>query len=150
MQEALQVFGINGKLLLVQAVNFGVVLFVLTFTLYKPLMRILEDRQGRIKKGVEDARAAEAARIGAEDESRRIAADAARKAEGVLALAYTKAGVEEKRIVSEARAEEERIIQDATERAAEEKRRILTEGKEEIARMVVLGAEQILKEHEAK
>ncbi len=150
MQEILHVFGINWKLFTVQAVNFGIVLFVLTFLLYKPLIRTLEERQERIKKGVEDARAAETARVGAEEESRRTIAEASRKAETVIALAHTKAGEEEKRIVNEAHTEEGRIIEDATKRAQEEKRKILSEGKEEIARMVVLGAERILKEHEAK
>ncbi|MEK7134230.1 MAG: ATP synthase F0 subunit B [Patescibacteria group bacterium] len=150
MTEALHVFGINGKLLLTQAVNFGIVLVVLTFVLYKPLIRTLEERRMRIKKGVEDARAAEAARLNAEEEGRRVMADVARKAEGALADAHAKAGKEEERIVREAHAEEERIMRDAKERAAEEKRKILSEGKEEIARMIVLGAERIVKEHEAR
>lgn len=150
MQEALHVFGINWKLLITQAVNFGIVLLVLTFVLYKPLMRTLEERQARIKKGVEDAAAAEAARLNAEEEGRRVMADAARKAEKALADAHVKAGTEEERIVREAHEEEGRIMRDAKERAMEEKRKVLSEGKEEIARMVVLGAERILKEHEAK
>ena len=150
MQEALHVFGINWKLLITQAVNFGIVLLVLTFVLYRPLIRMLEERQERIKKGVEDARAAEAARTGAEEDGRRVMADVARKAEAVILSAHVKAGKEEERIMREAGSEEERIMRDAKERALEEKRKILSEGKEEIARMVVLGAERILKEHEAK
>lgn len=150
MQEILHVFGINWKLFTAQAVNFGIVLFVLTFVLYKPMIRILEERQERIKKGVEDARAAEAARKEAEEEGRKVSAIATRGAEKILSDAHGRAKEEEEKIVEAAHREEERIMRDAKERAAEEKRKILGEGKEEIARMVVLGAERILKEHEAK
>lgn len=150
MTEALHVFGINGKLLIAQAVNFGLVLFVLWLVLYRPLMRILEERQGKIRKGVEDARAAQVARAGAEEEARTVMADVARKAECALSDARAQASKEEEKIVRGAKEEEGRIIRDATARAEEEKRKILSEGKEEIARMVVLGAEHILKEHERK
>ena len=150
MTEALHVFGINWKLLLSQAVNFGIVLLVLTFVLYKPLLRTLDERREKIKKGVEDARAAEAARATAEEEGRRAVAAAARKAEEAIADARAKAGAEEERIVREAETESERIIKDAVLRADEEKRALLQETKEEIARMVVLGAERILKTHGTK
>lgn len=148
MTEALHVFGINGKLLIAQAINFGLVLFVLWLVLYRPVMKVLSERAERIRKGVEDAAAAGAARRGAEEEGRQIVADVARKSEAALLSARTAGKKEEEKIVKEARAEHERILLDATERAKEEKRRILAEGKEEIARMVVLGAEKILIQHE--
>lgn len=150
MTEALHVFGINWKLLFTQAVNFGIVLVVLTWVLYKPLLRTLDERREKIKKGVEDARAAEAARATAEESGRETLAEAARKAEAALKEARAKAAAEEDRIVREATAESERIVKDAGLRAEEEKRDVLKSAKEEIARMIVLGAERIMKEHGTK
>jgi len=150
MEEALRVFGINWKLLLTQAINFGVVLTVLFFVLYKPLLRVLEERRERIKKGVEDARAAESARTSAEAEGKRVVALAAKTAEQTVAEARTKAQKEESDIVARAQTEGERIIHEANLRAEEEKKTILAEGKEEIARMIVLGAERVIQKHETR
>ena len=59
MDEILEVFGINWKLLLIQSVNFGILLLVLWRFLYRPLVKIMGERQSVIAKGVQNARDAE-------------------------------------------------------------------------------------------
>jgi hypothetical protein len=59
MSELFATFGINGKLLVVQLVNFGILLAALTYLLYKPLMTLMEERAQFIGKGVKDAEAAQ-------------------------------------------------------------------------------------------
>ena len=59
MTELFSQLGINGKLLLAQAVNFGVVLIVLTFVVYRPLVRVIEDRRRKIELGLHSAEIAE-------------------------------------------------------------------------------------------
>ena len=50
MDEIIRVFGINWKLLAIQAVNFGLLLILLHRFLYKPLLKVIEERQMHIKK----------------------------------------------------------------------------------------------------
>ena len=54
--ELLSKLGIDWKLLIAQIVNFGILLGVLTFFVYKPLLDVLEARRKRIEKSMEDAK----------------------------------------------------------------------------------------------
>ena len=50
--------GINWKLLLSQGVNFFIVLGVLTFFVWRPLLAIMQKRKEKIEQGLEDAKSA--------------------------------------------------------------------------------------------
>ena len=52
MQELFHSLGIDWKLLLAQGTNFLVVLIVLTFVLWKPLIRVLNERRKKIEAGL--------------------------------------------------------------------------------------------------
>jgi F-type H+-transporting ATPase subunit b len=60
MQQLLSQLGINGGLLLSQAVNFVLLLIVLRVFVYKPLLTLLHDRRERIEGGKIKATEAEA------------------------------------------------------------------------------------------
>lgn len=53
--ELLAKLGINWSLLLAQIVNFTILLGVLSFFVYKPLLNLLDSRRERIRKAMEDA-----------------------------------------------------------------------------------------------
>src|SRR3989344_7683139 len=55
MSELFSKLGIDWKLLLAQAVNFLLLLTVLRFTIYKPLLGLLKERRTKIEKGLSDA-----------------------------------------------------------------------------------------------
>ena len=55
MDQLLHAFGIDVKLLLAQAVNFGVLLVVLWLVLYKPVMKTLDERKAKIAQCVIDS-----------------------------------------------------------------------------------------------
>ena len=57
--ELLFQLGINWKLFLSQVVNFFILLLVLTFFVYKPLIRIIKERSKKIKEGLEKAEEAD-------------------------------------------------------------------------------------------
>jgi len=48
-------FGIDWKLFLSQLVNFGIILVVLSFFVYKPVLKVLKDRSKKIKEGLDKA-----------------------------------------------------------------------------------------------
>ena len=50
--QLLSQLGIDWKLFLSQAVNFFILLLVLTFFVYKPLIKIVKERNKRIKEGL--------------------------------------------------------------------------------------------------
>jgi len=57
--ELLFQLGINWKLFLSQAVNFFILLLVLTFFVYKPLIKVIKERSAKIKEGLDKAEEAD-------------------------------------------------------------------------------------------
>src|SRR3989344_4480801 len=63
MSELLDTLGINGKLLIAQAANFLILLLILRWAVYKPLLKMMRERRERIEFGLK----------GAEEADRRLA-----------------------------------------------------------------------------
>lgn len=53
--ELLAKLGIDWRLLIAQIVNFTILLTVLTFFVYNPLLRLIDERRERIRKSMDDA-----------------------------------------------------------------------------------------------
>ena len=146
MDQLFAAFGVNWKLLLIQAVNFGVLLSLLTYFLYKPILRIIDERRRAIAEGVAKAEAADKSLADAKKEGETMVGDAARQAEALMATARSRAEEKGSELVKAAEARAAATMKDATERAEEAKRQVLKESKREIARVAVLAAEKIMRE----
>lgn len=59
MQELFSQLGIDWRLLISQAVNFLILLVLLTFLVYKPILKILKERKTKIEDGVKKSEEAE-------------------------------------------------------------------------------------------
>ncbi len=57
--ELITTLGIDWKLFIVQLINFVILIGVLTFLVYRPILRLLDDRRERIRKSMEDTKAIE-------------------------------------------------------------------------------------------
>lgn len=149
MQELFSAFGVNWSLLIAQAVNFAIVLVALWYFLYKPVLKVLEDRRQVVAKGVEDAAKSEEllARADGEAESRVLAADT--EAEKIVSSAREVAMTEKTRLLKEAEERAAQVAKDADARAFETLAKAKSESERDIARLAVLAAEKVLKEHHA-
>src|SRR3989344_2650788 len=56
MDEFIATFHMDWKLMLAQAVNFGLVFLVFYLLAAKPLSKLMKDRTGEISKGLDDAK----------------------------------------------------------------------------------------------
>lgn len=145
MSEFFSAFGIDWKLLLVQGVNFGLLLFVLWYFLYDPILKLIDERREKIAEGVRTAEAASRRLAEAKTEGDQLVGVAAREADKLVAAARGKAQETGSGIVKAAEARADSIVADAQARAGEEKRQALVESEREIARAAMLAAEKILK-----
>lgn len=148
MAQFFEAFGVEWHLLLAQVVNFAIVLVALWYFLYKPVMKMLSDRQEMVAKSVREAAQVEElfSHADAEAEARVQAADA--EAEKIVALAREAGLTTQSELVKDAEARAERIAADAKARAAEDVARAKRESEQDIARLAVLAAEKILKQHD--
>lgn len=146
MEQLLDAFGIDWKLLLAQAVNFGVLLAVLTYLLYKPLLKTLDERAEKVAKGVRDAEEAATALATADEEAKGRVKAADTEAQSIVASARQSATAEKARIVQDAESRAKSIADDAEARAKETAAKALRESEQEVARLAVLAAEKVLRQ----
>lgn len=145
MEALFEAFGIRWEVLLVQSVNFGVLLIGLTYFLYKPVLKMLRDRQQAIAKGVEDAEKAAKQVSEIEAQKTDILSKAERDAEAIVERGVREGKTEKAHIVEKAQAQSDTILEDARLQAEELKKKAERESKEELARTAILAAETILK-----
>ncbi len=145
MESLIQAFGIDARLITIQVLNFVVLAGLLTYFLYKPLLRLLEERENKIKQGLEDAKSAKAALEGAEEEKKTILATAQSTAADMEARAETHAKDKADSIVREANEAAAERIRQAEARAEAMKAEALKASQAEVAKAAVLAAEEILK-----
>lgn len=146
MEQLFDAFGIDWKLLLAQLVNFGVLFVALTWLLYKPVMKTLDERRAKIAQGVEDAERASEKLASADEEAATRVGKADAEAEALVASAREAASAEKTRIVKEAEARAVAVAADADARAKEAAAKMLRESEQEIARLAILAAKKSLEQ----
>lgn len=144
MTELFSTFGINWTLLLMQAVNFGLLLFVLWRFVYRPVLSMIDERQKKIAEGVQKAEAADRRLAEADEEGKQLVGSAAKEGESLVAAARARSETLAAEIVKNAETKAAASIADAATRAEESKRQALREGEKDIVRAAMLAAEKIL------
>ncbi len=102
--EILQQFGVQPILLAAQVVNFLILLFILKKLLYKPILKILDERKKRIEDSLKNA----------EEIERRLLEIANKEAEAIL-----RAAKEGEKIIKQAQESGVQIIEDANKIAGQ-------------------------------
>ncbi len=149
MDQLVAVFGVDWRLLIIQGINFGLLLYVLSYFLYKPVLKIIDDRKKMIAEGVREANAASKKLEAAKGKSEDIIGTAVREAEKLVADARVHADERGDEIVSAAEARAAAALKDAQMKGEEAKRLAIEGSQREIARAAMLAAEKILRERSA-
>lgn len=138
-------FGVDLPKLLFQIVNFLLLLYLLNRFLFKRVLQILDERSARIRKGLEDAEAAERDRQLAQAE-REAALDEARKeAQTMLARANKIAEDTRSEILDKARSESEALIARAREEITAEKDKAMAELRGHVADLALDAAGKLVR-----
>lgn len=146
MEAILSTFGIDAKLITIQIINFGLLLLALWYFLYTPLLKLLNERQTKIEKGVKDAAESEKRLAEAEGEKQSIVGAAHKEAEDIVSRAKNAADEKGSEILKTAESKSEKVLSDAAIKAEEMKRQALKEHEAEVAKLAVLAAEKVLRE----
>lgn len=146
MEQLIQAFGIDARLIVIQIINFIILMAVLSYFLYKPILRLLNDREERIKQGYKDSEAAAAAMSQAESDKQAVLSAVHKEAEEIGKRAKKFADEKSLAILDEARERASDLVRDAESQASVLKQQAQKESEQEIAKLAVLAAEKILKE----
>lgn len=150
MEQIVSVFGINWKLILIQVVNFGLLLAVLYKFLYTPVLAMVDKRRAKIVRAIHDAEKAEAELGLAEAEKARIIREATQKGDELIDAAKKHAEAGEHTIMKDAHRKAVHLLNEAERRVAREREEMLQKAEREVARMAVLSAEKILRQGAVK
>ena len=133
------------KSLIIQFLNFIVLLLILQRLLYKPFLAKMAERTQAIQKSLDEAQAAraQAARQQEENETRLRAAHA--EAAAIRAQALKEAGEEQRRLVDAARAESQRLVETAKAQMDADVRRARDELRRELADLATAVAEKLVR-----
>ena len=144
MEQLIEAFGIDVKLIVVQIINFVVLMALLSYFLYKPVLKLLAEREEKIKKGIKDAEEAAVAKASALEEKQAILTQAQVEAQEIDKRAQAFAKEKEAQIVADAQVKASSVIKDAEAKSAHLKEQALKESEAEIAKLAILAAEKVL------
>jgi F-type H+-transporting ATPase subunit b len=138
-------FGVDLPKLIFQVVNFLLLLYLLNRFLFKPVLKLLDERESRIRKGLEDAEAAARDRELARAE-REAALDEARKeAQAMVARANKIAEDSRAEILAEAKAQADKVTARAREEITAEKDKAMAELRATVADLALQAAGRLVR-----
>ncbi len=137
-------FGLRGDLFAAQLVNFLLVLFVLWRFAYKPIIRMLEEREAKIAKSVNDADAIEKRVADLENERRDVLATARKEAQEIVVQAVQLSDTRKTEMVDAAKREVERVVEKSKQQLVVEREAMLREVRKDIVDIAMKAAARIV------
>ena len=142
----MEALGISIGYLIVQILNFLIVLVVLNAWVFKPIMGVFEKRRTKISQGLEDARVAAEARANAEKEAREIIAKAESERQQKVREASTQAELTAKDVLAQAEVQATKIREHAQDTITEERNQILSDVRGQVAALAMAATQKLLGE----
>lgn len=146
MEELIKTFHIDIKLIIAQAVNFGIVLLVLWKFAYKPILKTLNDRSSKIEKGIKDAENSQIKLAEMEKKEKEVLLKAREEAQKIINQAEKTAMVNVQELEIKAKEQSEKTLEEAKKQIEQEKNKAVKEAKSEIAELVMSATEKIIGE----
>lgn len=141
----LQKLGIDTSHLIAQLVNFTVVIVALVFFLYKPVVRMLEERKKKISEGLAQAEQAKKQMAEADTAAKREMEKVRGEASELLVQMRQRQEKEQKRVIEEGRAKIREEFSRARSEITKEREQLFEDVKKKAAIISVDIARQILK-----
>jgi len=113
--EIINNFGFEPTFFIAQIINFLILAFIFKRFLYKPILKVLHDRETKIAQGLKDAESAQKALAAAESEKNEIIKAAALEAGKIIEETKNSAIVLREKLTSDAKSDAAKIIKDAKE-----------------------------------
>ncbi len=143
--ELIEKLGIDWKIIFAQIVNFFLLLALLYFFLYKPILNVLEKRREKIKKSLEEADAMSEKMENVKRETEKKIAQAEKEAVRIIRKTRVQMDKDQEKIRRKAIQEAKEIKKEAQEEAERNKEKLVKEIQKEVGNLVVELSEKIIK-----
>ena len=133
------------KSLIIQMLNFLILLAILHRLLYKPLLAKMHERSEAIKSSLEAAEAARAAAAKQQEENAERLRAAYAEAQSIRAAALKEAADEQRKLVETARREAQQLVESAKAQTDADIRRAREELRREVSDLAISVAEKLVR-----
>lgn len=142
--EILSSLGIDPAVMLAQAVNFFVLLAILSFLVYKPVLKLLDERKERAAKAEEHAQLVEDKLARVEELTLKELKKAQQKASEIIAASREAATAQSNELVETAKGKVGKIVEEGRAVIAKERDDAARQIQDEVAKIVILATEKLL------
>jgi F-type H+-transporting ATPase subunit b len=133
------------KSLIVQVINFLILLFILQRLLYKPFLAKMAERTEAIKTALEQAQAAQAAAARQQEDNEARLRAAYAEAASIREQALREAAEESRKHIDTAQAQARRLVEDTKAQLDGEIRRARDELRREVSDLAIAAAEKLVR-----
>lgn len=144
MEAIFEAFGINIQLLLAQLLNFGILAFLLTKFLFKPMFQVLNQRAEKAQEIETGAAEIQSARSDMKAWRKEQEREAKEQADNIIKAATEEAEARRASILEKANAEAEAVREKAQKAIALEREQVMAESRKQLASVALAAAEKVL------
>lgn len=144
MEELVKSLGIEWHILIAQMVNFAILLAVLGKFVYKPIMKLLDERREGVRKALEREERAAAKLAASEADKDKLLAQARADSQAIIDEAKRDGEELKKKLVAEAQENIKKMQLEAEQKLQSDKRRLVSEVKGEVGALIVDTIERTL------
>ncbi len=146
MAEMVDSLGISWQGLVVQLVNFGIILGLLGAFAYKPLMRMMDERSEKIREGLEKSEEAEKRAAEIDTEAKKALEDARKEGQAMFAEAKDAAEKRREEYIAQAKQEADNLLDRARSEIQMEKEQAINELRSQFADLTIMAAGKVINE----
>jgi F-type H+-transporting ATPase subunit b len=136
--------GVNWGVLITQIVTFVILLVILRFVAYKPLMKMLDERSQKVKESMEQAEAVKEQSANAEEEVKKQLAEASREGQERIARASKAAEEVRQKAQEDARQDAEVLLNRARSEIQQERDEAISSVRREFADLTIMAAGKVI------
>ena len=136
--------GVNVWTLIAQIVNFLILLLVLYFFAYKPVMKMLDERSHKIKESMDEVQKVKDQAAQTEEEFKKKIEAASKEGQEVIARAMRTGEEARQRAQAEAKQEAQVLVEKARVEIQRERDETIGELRQEFADLTVVAAEKVI------
>ena len=146
MEEFVQTFHIDWKLMIAQIINFGLVFLVFYFLAAKPLRKLMKERTEEIEGGLTNAKTNEELLKATKTEYESALQKARLEADAIFQESKKEVLKKREEMIENAKKEVAVMIETGKKSLEQEKVKMLSDAKNELASLAILAAEKVIQE----
>lgn len=144
MAELLDQLGINAPSLIAQIVNFAILMGVLYLVAYKPVLKMLDERSGRIKESMDQTEVIKEKTEKAEEEIKSQIKEAGKQGQDIIERSVRTGEEIRQKAMEEAKKEADSVLVRARAEIRHERDEVIDDLRKEFAEITVTAASKVI------